>query len=86
MRKKGKQNAESDARPLQVMDTITAEMPDFIATDVRLRTCGARWRLLLLPFLLPVLSRAVHYMPLEECRRGAAKRERVFMSAHEVEK
>lgn len=27
--------------------------------------------------------RAVHYMQLEECRRGAAKRERVFMNAHE---
>lgn len=29
---------------------------------------------------------AVHYMPLEECRRGAAKRERVLRSAHEGEK
>lgn len=28
-------------------------------------------------------SCAVHYMQLEECRRGAAKRERVFRSALE---
>lgn len=28
-------------------------------------------------------SVALHYMQLEECRRGAAKRERVFVSAHD---
>lgn len=50
---------------------------------VRVRTCSARRRPLsrFSPFSSPSPV-AVHYMPLEECRRGAAKRERVLRSAH----
>lgn len=48
-----------------------------------MRTCSARRRPLsrFSPFSSPSPV-AVHYMPLEECRRGAAKRERVLRSAH----
>lgn len=59
------------------------QTPVFSAVGVRVRTCSAVIVKVssFLPFLPPVLC-AVHYMQLEECRRGAAKRERVLMSAH----
>lgn len=74
--KKNYKRTEDDANlgfRVKVQKSIFSEV------GVRMRSCSPE---VLGFYLFFPQCCAVHYMQLEECRRGAAKRERVFMSAH----